>query len=261
MLTVQNLYFQHTALPLLNGINLHIKQGDLVTILGANGTGKSTLLNCIAGILAPQRGQVLLHDRPLSAMSNKEIARHIAYVSQLPPDTYQYCVRDYVVLGRAGHLGLFDRPGAQDYALVENALAKLSIAELADKIYMQLSGGQKQLVNIAKILVQQPQLILFDEPTSALDYGNVFKTLGLIKELAEQQFAIIMTTHNPDHPMLLSRHLPYSKVALLNRRGTLDVGAADDILTQENLTALYHTDLHVLDVPLLERKICALKSI
>lgn len=194
-------------------------------------------------------------------MSHKEIARRIAYVSQSPPATYQYRVRDYAVLGRAGYLGLFDKPGEQDYALVDAALNRLGIGKLADCNYMQLSGGQKQLVNIAKILVQQPQLILFDEPTSALDYGNVFTTLGLIKTLAEQQFAIIMTTHYPDHPLLLSRHLPHSKVALLNNQGTLDVGCAEEIITRENLTALYHTDLQVIEVPCLARKICAIKSI
>jgi abc transporter related len=123
---------------------------------------------------------------------------------------------------------------------------------------MQMSGGEKQLVNLARILVQQPQLILFDEPTSALDYGNVFKTLSLIKELSLQGFTIIMTTHNPDHPMLLHSALPHSRVSILNEHGKLQTGLAPEIITEANLKALYQTDLRLVDVPALQRQICAI---
>ena len=156
-------------------------------------------------------------------------------------------MRDYVVLGRAAHLGVFDKPSEADFALVDEALKKLGISHFADRIYMQMSGGEKQLVNLARILVQQPQLILFDEPTSALDYGNVFKTLSLIKELSLQGFTIIMTTHNPDHPMLLHSALPHSRVTILNEHGKLQTGAAPEIITEANLKALYQTDLRLTD--------------
>ena len=262
MLKVSQLYFQHNGkTPLLQGINLELGQGELLTILGANGTGKSTLLNCIAGLLTPKCGQILLNNQNLAQLSAKQIARQIAYVAQQPPETYQYNVRDYVVLGRAAHLSLFNKPTSHDYQLVDEALCKLGILHLAEHIYMQLSGGQKQLVNIAKVLVQQPKLILFDEPTSALDYGNVFKTLTLIKELAEQGFSIIMTTHNPDHPMLLHSKLPQSKVAILTDKGKLTVGNTMEIISEENLTALYHTELKLINIPELKRKICAISDI
>ena len=142
--------------------------------------------------------------------------------------------------------------------LVDEALNKLGISHFADRIYMQMSGGEKQLVNLARILVQQPQLILFDEPTSALDYGNVFKTLSLIKELSLQGFTIIMTTHNPDHPMLLHSALPHSRVTILNEHGKLQTGLAPEIITEANLKALYQTDLRLVDVPALQRQICAI---
>ena len=220
MLKINQLYFQHQPhIPLLNGVDLTLNAGELVTILGANGRGKSTLLNCIAGLLTPQRGEIFLNNVEIKHLTSKQIARQVAYVSQHSPQTYQYKVLDYVVLGRAAHLGLFGKPREEDYHLAEQALAQLGISHFADKIYMQMSGGEKQLVNLAQILVQQPQLILFDEPTSALDYGNVFKTLSLIKELSHQQFSIIMTTHNPDHPMLLHDVIPNSKVAILNTQG------------------------------------------
>lgn len=259
MLQVKNLYYWHNVEnSLLNGVDLTLKQGELLTILGANGRGKSTLLNCLAGLLAPKSGQILLQNENLASLSSKQIAQKIAYVSQQSPQTYQYKVRDYVVLGRAAHLGMFDKPSETDFELVDQALDKLGIRHFTEKIYMQMSGGEKQLVNLARILVQQPQLILFDEPTSALDYGNVFKTLSLIKELSLQGFTIVMTTHNPDHPMLLHSSLPNSRVAILNEHGQLQTGFAPEIITQENLTALYHTDLRLLEVPELQRQICAI---
>ncbi len=259
MLQVKNLYYWHNVEnSLLNGVDLTLKQGELLTILGANGRGKSTLLNCLAGLLAPKSGQILLQNENLASLSSKQIAQKIAYVSQQSPQTYQYKVQDYVVLGRAAHLGMFDKPSESDFELVDQALNKLGIRHFAEKIYMQISGGEKQLVNLARILVQQPQLILFDEPTSALDYGNVFKTLSLIKELSLQGFTIVMTTHNPDHPMLLHSSLPNSRVAILNEHGRLQTGSAPEIITQENLTALYHTDLRLLEVPELQRQICAI---
>ncbi len=262
MLKINQLYFQHHRnIQLLNGIDLELKAGELLTILGANGTGKSTLLNCIAGLLKPKCGEIFLQNKEIKQLSAKQIARQVAYVSQHSPQTYQYKVLDYVVLGRAAHLGLFGKPREEDYHLAERALAQLGIRHFADKIYMQMSGGEKQLVNLAKILVQQPQLILFDEPTSALDYGNVFKTLSLIKDLSHQQFSIIMTTHNPDHPMLLNEVIPNSKVAILTKSGKLHCGFTEEILTEDNLRELYQTDLRLIDMPELQRKICAITHI
>ena len=262
MLQINQLHFQYPHAPaILNGVDLQLNAGELLTILGANGRGKSTLLNCIAGLFKPQAGTIHLHGEDLSLMTSKQIAQKIAYVSQHSPNTYQYTVRDFVVLGRAAHLGLFNQPSEEDFALVDNALHELGIKNFANKVYMQLSGGQKQLVNLARILVQQPQLILFDEPTSALDYGNVFKTLSLIRQLSSQNYTIIMTTHNPDHPILLDSCVPQNRVAILNEQGKLDVGSVREIITEQNLSALYHTELKLLEIAELQRQICAIKQL
>lgn len=261
MLEIRNLHYSHHDKPLLQGINLTLPPGGLLTILGPNGVGKSTLLNCIAGLLTPQQGQIMLQNKPLQALPPRQLARHIAYVSQSSPQTYRYSVLDYVVFGRAAHLGLFEQPGAADYALAEAALARLGITHLAEKTYMHTSGGEKQLANIAKILVQQPQLVLFDEPTAALDYSNVLQTLRLVRELSQEGFALIMTTHNPDHPILLHQHLPDSRVALLGRNGSLVSGHCADMLTEARLADLYQMDLKLVYVPELGRKVCTIHHI
>lgn len=261
MLQVEHLYYQHNDKPILNDINFQLRKGELLTLLGANGAGKSTLLNCIAGLLKINQGKILWQNQSIKDFSPKQIAQRIAYVSQYAPQTYQYSVRDFVVLGRASHLGLFNRPSKADFLLVDNVLSQLNITKLANKIYMHCSGGEKQLVNISKVLVQQPELILFDEPTSALDYGNVFKTISLIRELADNQFSIIMTTHNPDHPILLHSRLPNSKTAILNQQGNLIIGNTPEIITEQNLNKLYQTELKLIQVPELNRKICAITHI
>ena len=261
MLRVENLSYGYGKTPLLREVSLALDKGGLLTILGGNGAGKSTLLNCIAGVITPHSGRVLLDGTPLAELTPKRIAQKIAYVSQSAPQTYHYTVRDYIVLGRAAHLGMFTKPSAADYALADAAMERLNIGKLADKTYMYASGGEKQLANIAKILVQQPQIILFDEPTSALDYGNVFKTLRLVCELSAQGFAIIMTTHNPDHPLLLAERLPESRVAILDRSGHLQSGSVAAMITGEKLQALYQTDLQLVDVPALQRKVCAIRHL
>lgn len=259
MLQVENITFKRGQRTILDDVSLNLGEGELLTLLGANGAGKSTLLNCIAGLLTPTSGQVLLKNCNIKTLSAKQIARQVAYISQHSPQTYQYTVKDYVVLGRASHLGLFDKPQASDYEQVEKALATLGISHLLEQTYMQLSGGQKQMVNIAKVLVQQPQLILFDEPTSALDYGNIFKVLKLVKELVDQKFSVIMTTHNPEHPILLQREIPNSKTALLTNTGKLIVGKTTEVITEENLTQLYsNANLRLFPVEELARNVCTI---
>lgn len=262
LLQVKNLSFGYGPEGLLlRDVSLNLEPGGLLTILGSNGAGKSTLLNCIAGLLTPTAGTVLLHGQPLATLSRRQIARQIAYVSQQAPQTYHYTVRDYVVLGRAAHLDLLAVPGAADYERVDEALARLRCEPLAGKTYRYCSGGEKQLVNIAKILVQEPQLILFDEPTAALDYGNVFKTLSLIADLSAAGFAIIMTTHNPDHPLLLAERCANSRVALLQRSGRLESGGVAEMITAERLQALYQIDLRLVHPPELARPLCAIQSL
>ena len=149
-----------------------------------------------------------------------------------------------MVLGRAAHLSLAAKPKDEDYAAAMQALETLNIAHLAGHIYMETSGGEKQLANIAKVLVQQPELILFDEPTSALDYGNAVQTLRLVADLSERGY-----------------RLPHSQTAILSRDGTLQAGNTVDILDNERLEQLYGVGLRLLDVPDWPRRVCAVAQL
>lgn len=237
---------------ILKDVDMCIAPGELLTLLGPNGAGKSTLLNCLAGVCVPESGRVELLGEDIRQMAPRDIAQAIAYVPQQGTSTYGYRVRDYIAMGRAPHKNVFQKPGAQDMDIVDNAIELLGIQKLAEKAYTHLSGGERQLVNVCRALAQQPRIILFDEPTSALDFGNQVKVLRMVKELSQQGYAIVMTTHNPDQPVLLG-----GRVALLDRSGALKTGKPSSLLTTESLSELYDVDLRVFHSEELGRTVCS----
>lgn len=235
----------------LNGIDFSVSHGELVVLLGPNGSGKSTLLNCVMHLLEPQTGSILLDGVPVGEMGHRAIARCVAYVPQSTNVSFSYTVRDYVAMGRAPFLKMYASPSSDDLEKVDRALCRLGISDLAARSYTELSGGQQQLVDVARALAQDPQLILFDEPTSALDYGNQVKVLKMVKELSCEGYAIVMTTHNPDHPILLG-----SSVCLLDRDGRLTKGTVDEIMQEDRLKAVYQSDMIIRYVEDANRRVC-----
>lgn len=247
-----NMYFSYDGKrQILNNVSFSIEKGQLVTLLGPNGVGKSTLLNCITGLLKPQRGKVLLNGKDIFSLSRKSVAREIAYVPQKNIVPFDYLVKEFVVMGRTSHLGILTTPSEHDYKLVDDALLKLGIADLSERQINELSGGEQQKAYIARALVQEPALVILDEPTAALDIGNQIRVLNLIKELLGLGFAVIQTTHNPDHCMMLG-----GKVAILDECGALETGICKDIITEERLRKVYNADVKLAYIPEIQRKAC-----
>lgn len=239
LLLVDNVSFAYPGCGnTLDSITLAVDEGEMVVLLGPNGAGKSTLLKCIMNLLAPQSGRVLIDGHDANALSRKDIAQIIAYVPQSSNVSFSYSVRDYVAMGRAPFLKMYAAPNDDDYRKVDAALERLGVAALAHRAYDELSGGQQQLVNVARAIAQDPRLILFDEPTSALDYGNQVKVLEMVKDLSREGYSIVMTTHNPDHPILLD-----SSVCLIDGEGSLVKGSVDEIMQEEELERVYHAKI------------------
>lgn len=233
-----NFSYQKNGRQILNDVSLSLKEGEVMSILGPNGAGKSTLLNLIATLLKPDSGEIFLCGKDTKKMKPKEVASILSYVPQTHTPAFSYTVFNFVLMGRAPKVGMFEKPKAEDFKLVEQVLEEVGISKLADKPYTEISGGERQQATIARALVQEPKAILFDEPTAHLDFGNQIKTLRTIKHLSEKGYAVIMTTHNPDHAIMLG-----GTTAILDKKGKLTVGPSDEIITEQTLKEVYDTKL------------------
>lgn len=252
LLEVKNLHFSYDGKKaVLSDIGFRLAPGEIFVILGANGSGKSTLLNCISNTIAPTRGEVLLGGRRIESYPANELAKFLGYVPQISVPAFAYTVRDYVVMGRAPYMGLLSVPGDREYEIADRALARMGIEHLAEVSYGNISGGERQQAQITRVLTQEPRLILLDEPTNHLDYGNQLKIVRIISQLAAEGFGVVMTTHMPDHAILLN-----GTVGLMGANGRMVSGPAASIVSEEALKELYHTSLHLVYVDRLERMAC-----
>ena len=253
LLRVENLSFGYDRnASILNHINLCLETGEIYTILGSNGAGKSTLLACLERHLKPCEGIIYVEGKNIAAMNTTVLAKKIGVVAQTQSLAFDFKVRDYIVLGRAPHISMLQVPGKSEYEIVDHTMEQMRIKNLADKSILQISGGERQQAQIARVLVQNPKLILMDEPTNHLDYGNQIKVLKMIVDLARNKgIAIILTTHNPDHAILLG-----GKSGILDYDGKLITGDTSEIVTQANLRRIYQTDLRMAYVPEVQRMAC-----
>jgi iron complex transport system ATP-binding protein len=238
--------------PVLKDIAFTLEAGEIFSILGANGAGKSTLLGCLAGVLVPQKGRILVDGENIDRLSAGELARKTGFVAQSQTARFDFLVRDYLVFGRAPHIGLMEMPGEAEYAVVDAVMKEMDIGYLACKSILHISGGEFQQVQIARTLIQQPRLILMDEPANHLDWGNQIKILRLIIDLAKRGIAIVLTTHMPDHALLLG-----GKTGILESNGHLESGKTENIVTEENLKRIYRTDLCMAYMERVGRIVCA----
>lgn len=241
---------------ILNNLNASIIPGQLITLLGPNGVGKSTLLNCITGLLFPKSGEILLYGKKIETLSRKTIARSIAYVPQKSAVSFDYSVLEFVVMGRTSQMSMFSTPSTEDYKCAEKALEQLDVLELKDRPVSELSGGEQQKICIARAIAQAPELIIMDEPTSALDFGNQAKVLKLVKSLSSLGYAVLMTTHNPEHALLLD-----SDVWILHKSGILETGICSQMIEEQALSNLYQIDICISTVREAGRKACLIRSL
>ena len=250
---VSNLTFSYPQgdRKVLDGASLQLDEGEILCILGPNGAGKTTLLNCMAGLLKAESGKINICGKDIKAMKEKEIASLIGYVPQIHTPAFDYKVLDFVLMGRAPKTGVFSSPGKEDEELCMNVLRSMGIEHIAHKSYMNISGGERQQVMIARTIVQEPKAILFDEPTAHLDYGNQHRVLKRVKQMANEGYSVIITTHNPDHALMLD-----DKVAIVSRNGKIIQGESRDIITEEALSEVYNIDLKITYVEEIGRKTC-----
>ncbi|WP_409309051.1 ABC transporter ATP-binding protein [Pectobacterium sp. B1J-3] len=223
-------------------VSLSLLPGQITCLLGANGSGKTTLMRTLLGLIPPLAGQIWVAGKPLAHWSAEALARIVAYVPQAHHSPFSFRVLDMVLMGSHARLSLFSVPGKQEVVRAENALSQLGILSLSQRLYATLSGGERQLVLIARALVQQPILLVMDEPAASLDFGNQIKLLAHIKRLKSLGMAVLMSTHHPQHAMAVA-----DSVVLLHPAAGAEQGEPDDMLSPERLATLYgvdETDIH-----------------
>ncbi len=237
--------------PVLRDISFTLEPGRIITILGPNGSGKTTLLHCMARLSSPGSGSVSIGGADMAGMSQAEVARNLGFVPQSLMPAFAYEVLEYVVTGCAPRMGLFQKPGHKEYRTATRAIELMELSHLSRKPYTQISGGERQQVSIARVLAQQTGIVLMDEPTAHLDYGNQVKVLRIIKALAARGYAVAITTHNPEHAIMLG-----DQVAVIGSGGAFTFGMHRDIISGAFLSSLYGIGIEVRHLADIGRDVC-----
>lgn len=236
--SANNLHFSYNDKAILKGIDLHIAQGSIVSLLGPNGTGKSTLMKLFLGLLKPKSGEVILKNKRLESYSLKERALHVSYVPQSTHVAFAFCALDIVLMGRIAFESWFQKASQADMQSAREAMERLGILHLEKRTFQTLSGGEKQLVLIARSLAQGAKILVMDEPVSGLDYGNQLRLLETILSLSKEGYTFLKSTHFPEHALMLGGY-----TYALKEGHILAHGLTCKTMTQELINELYNTDI------------------
>ena len=240
---VKNGSFSYGNRRILNNINFELTDGEILCVLGSNGVGKTTLLKCMMGLQKWHTGETLLDGKNISQIPNREFWKKVAYVPQAKNSVFSFSALDMVTMGRSAHLGTFSQPTKEDEKLALEAMETCGITWLKDKLCTQMSGGELQMVLIARALTANPQMLVLDEPESNLDFKNQLIILNIIEKLArEKNISAIVNTHFPAHAMKIG-----TKALILNKNDNSLFGITDDIINEENMRRTFNVQVHIND--------------
>ncbi|MEG1547632.1 MAG: ABC transporter ATP-binding protein [Clostridia bacterium] len=240
-ITVENLSFGYGAHRVLDGVSFTVEDGQLLSVLGPNGVGKSTLFRCMLGLLNGYTGRITIDGTDVHKLSARELAHHMAYIPQSHAQSFNYTVLDMVLMGTAHQMAQFSLPGKKQMEAAQLALYQMGIEPLAHKGFRCLSGGEQQLVLIARALAQQVKIFVMDEPTANLDYGNQTRVLEQVKRLTMEGYTILLSTHNPQHA------LTYSDAILALSCGRVAAFGLPETMDESLIKCLYGMNVQFLN--------------
>ena len=243
MLRLDSVTCGYGAKEVVKSVSFTLQAGDVMCLLGANGSGKTTLFRAILHFLPLTQGEISMDGEAITHWSRRRMARAIAYVPQAHTPPFAFKVRDVVLMARTAHMNSMGATRRHDYEVVDQALDSLGIMGLAEKEYTQLSGGERQMVLVARALAQEAKLLVMDEPASSLDFGNQVRMLTEVKRLSERGVSVLITTHSPNHAFLCA-----SQVAVMKAGRLLACGLPDLVLTSSCLEEAYGVPLEVIDI-------------
>ena len=235
-------YHNHSRKILENG-NFDVKSGEILCVLGSNGVGKTTLLKCMMGLQKWHRGETLIDGKDISGIPIKELWKRISYVPQAKNSVFSFTALDMVTMGRSAHLGMFRQPTKKDEEVAVQAMEDCGILWLKDKLCTQMSGGELQMVLIARSLATHPEMLVLDEPESNLDFKNQLIILNLIQKLSqEKNISAIVNTHFPAHAMKIG-----TKALILNKNAPPLFGLTNKIINEENMRRTFSVQVQIHD--------------
>lgn len=243
MIRVEHLSFSYGETRILKDVNFNADRGSLAALIGPNGAGKSTLFRCILKFLSGYEGKVMLDGQDMKDMSRPEIARKIAYIPQTSIPVFNYAVIDIVLMGMTSGLRLLETPKKEHIRRAEEVLEGLGVLHLRDRGFGRISGGERQLVLLARAIAQDARILIMDEPTANLDYGNQLRVMERIRSLAKAGYTVIMSTHDPAQALL------FADIAFVLQDGCmLASGPPKEVLTEEMMKKLYGVNVQMMDI-------------
>ena len=253
---VENLCFSYGERQVLDSISFEAGYGRFLSVLGPNGVGKSTLFRCMLGLLRPSAGTVTIEGNDITSMSAAQLSRHIAYIPQSHNPVFNFSVLDMVLMGTTAQLGQFSSPGKAQQELAESSLERLGILHLKERSYANISGGERQLVLIARAIAQSAKILVMDEPSANLDFGNRIRVMQTVKELTKDGYAVIQSTHDPDQAYMYS-----DKILAMHAGQVLAFGSPKETINDKVISTLYGVDVEVSSMQDDTIRVCVPKSI
>ncbi len=240
-LETRNLACGYGRKVVMDGLSVSVDSGEMLCLLGSNGSGKTTFFKTVLGLLKKKGGDVLLDGENVEGWSPARLARMIGYVPQAHGAAFSFRALDVVLMGRTSHVALFSSPSDEDVEKAEQAMEILGISYLREAPYTCISGGEQQLVLLARALAQEPRILILDEPTTSLDFGKQFMVMERVKVLARMGLTIVLSTHFPEQSFF------YATRVLCFRKGNLvALGSPSEAVTEENIRAMYGVDVRII---------------
>ena len=248
-LEVKDLSFSYGDNKVLDNVSFSSSGGEAIAVLGPNGVGKSTFFKCILGFLPIRKGKIEIEGKDVSIMKGKELSKYIAYIPQSSSPVFNHTVLDSVAMGMNNQIGLFSAPGEKEREKAAAALDRLGILKLKDRGCLNISGGERQLMLIARAMVQDARIIVMDEPTSSLDYGNSYRVMETIMSLSKDGYTILFSTHDPDAAMRYS-----DRVIAFYKGEIIRDGKPSTVLNTDVLSTLYSINVAIRNVRVREKE-------
>lgn len=241
-ISLEGIHFQYHPLDpvVLSDLSLELPSQKVTAILGPNGTGKTTLLHILLGLLKPSQGKTWVAGKEHGDYSRRELSRLIGLVPQFESIPFNFTVYEYTLMGRSPYLNPFQLPGDVDHEIACQALEAAGILHLAEKPVMEISGGERQLVHVARVFTQGSPILLLDEPTAHLDLQNQNRILSLLKKMTAEGATAVMTTHDPNAAIYAADYF-----VLMNKGQIAAKGSIEEVITPENLSGIYQTPIRV----------------